>query len=141
VDLSVAVLTPTSVPVRIELDGLGLDDAASATTLRFSANSTAGKPTKGTFQFVRSGTGDGVFHVVSAKATPTRDGRFRVRIEAALDEPGQFGSWSRGSAEFAAGRNEQFHVAQDVLSTSRNGGVFSFDRSADVTKLRIDVAK
>jgi hypothetical protein len=140
-DLSAAILTPTSVPLSIGLEGLSLETPVVATTLAFATTTGYDVPTLGKYQFTKSGTGSGVFRVTSAKATLVPGLRFRVRLVAALDAPGGFGPWTNGPTEFVAGSHEEIRASQTLLTASRNGSYYSFAPTGDLAKLRIDLRK
>jgi cytochrome c peroxidase len=138
IDLRTAIVTPYSVPVRIEMAGLGLATPVVTTALSFSTSVSRSGVVAGRFAFGDSGTGNGAFHVTSATAKPVADGRTRLRMDAAVDMPGAIASWTPGAVTLdVAG----FHLPQTTLGLSRDGGSYLAGPDGDLRRLRIDVRR
>jgi hypothetical protein len=138
IDLRTAIVTPYSVPVRIEMAGLGLATPVVTTALSFDTKGNPGGPVAGRFAFGGSGTGNGAFHVTNATAKSVADGRTRLRIDAAVDMPGAIASWTPDAVTLdVAG----FHLPQTTLGLSHDGGSYFAAPDGDLRKLRVDVRR
>jgi hypothetical protein len=140
-DLRNAIVTPFSLPIRIEVNGLGLAAPVATTTLNFAAKTGANGVTVGKFAYRASGTGNGVFRATSAHARLVDSGRARLQLTLVVDTPGPLASWTPGSVAISVGAVQPFEYSETALGVSGDGTTYSADRDGDLKKLRIDVIR
>jgi hypothetical protein len=136
IDLRSAIITSSSVPVRIDVEGLGLEAPVVKTALSFTTTRTADL-LAGVYSFVGSGTGNGVFHVTDAKARHVAGSRQRLHIDAAIDTPGAL-SLAPGALAIDVGGPTGLHLDSRNVGLMRRGVAYYALGEGDLHKIKID---